>query len=118
MSDYVQLFRPVGQRELELIKEAGFRRFPPRLPEQPFFYPVANLEYAREIAGKWNTKDPGSGFQGHVLKFSVYADFLQQFQPRTVGASHHVEYWIPSERLEELNAALVDRIEIVESFMA
>ena len=112
----VELFRPVGLRELELIKESGFLRFPPRLPGQPFFYPVANIEYAREIARNWNTKDEGSGFQGHVLKFSVPADFLQRFQPQTVGASRHVEYWIPSGQLEEFNAALVGKIEVIESF--
>jgi hypothetical protein len=33
-----------GQREYQLIKKAGFHRFPPRLPEQPNFYAVANEE--------------------------------------------------------------------------
>ncbi len=36
----MELFRPVGEKELELIKQAGWRSFPPRLPEQPIFYPV------------------------------------------------------------------------------
>jgi hypothetical protein len=27
------LYRPVGEREVELIAETGFRRFPPRLPD-------------------------------------------------------------------------------------
>ncbi len=116
MLNCVTLFRPVGRRELELIREAAFREFPPRLPEQPFFYPVLNIEYAREIASKWNTKDEASGFEGHVLRFAVRADFLQQFEPKTVGASHHVEYWIPSELLPELNAALVGPIELAETF--
>ena len=34
------LHRPVGRKELELIRAGGFRGFPPRLPAQPFFYPV------------------------------------------------------------------------------
>jgi hypothetical protein len=33
----ITLYRPVGQREYELIQQTGFRAFPPRLPEQPFF---------------------------------------------------------------------------------
>ena len=56
------LYRPVGQREYELIEASGFRRFPPRLPEQPFFYPVANEEYATQIARDWNTGDEASGY--------------------------------------------------------
>jgi hypothetical protein len=36
----VTLWRPVGPAELALIREAEMRAFPPRLPEQPIFYPV------------------------------------------------------------------------------
>lgn len=32
----VTLYRPVGQKEFDLIKEAGFKKFPPRLEWQPF----------------------------------------------------------------------------------
>ena len=44
------LFRPVGPKELPLIAASNYREFPPRLPEQPIFYPVLNEEYARQIA--------------------------------------------------------------------
>jgi len=71
MSDEtVTLYRPVGQAELDLIRMSGFRRFPSRLPEQPFFYPVLTEQYATEIAHRWNTKDERSGFVGYVLRFS------------------------------------------------
>jgi len=76
MMDVTVLYRPVGQRELQLISDAGFLRFPPRLPEQPFFYPVTNESYATQIARDWNTKDAASGFVGHVLRFSVQSEFL------------------------------------------
>ncbi len=46
------LYRPVGTAELTRIAESGFTAFPPRLPEQPIFYPVLNEAYACEIAGK------------------------------------------------------------------
>lgn len=72
----MELFRPVGEKELELIKQAGWRSFPPRLPEQPIFYPVLNARYAGEIAGRWNTKDANSGFKGMLqdlwLKMNTY----------------------------------------------
>ena len=40
------LYRPVGLEELGLIYEAHMRAFPPRLPDQPIFYPVTNEAYA------------------------------------------------------------------------
>ena len=55
------LYRPVGRKELELIRESGYREFPPRLPHQPIFYPALNEEYATRIARDWNTKDAVSG---------------------------------------------------------
>ena len=50
------LYRPVGTKELKLIQESDNREFPPRLPEQPIFYPVLNEKYASEIASGWNVK--------------------------------------------------------------
>lgn len=48
------LYRPVGRKELDLIKESGFKRFPPRLFHQPIFYPVlynivGTIEVTREF---------------------------------------------------------------------
>lgn len=39
------LYRPVGIEELALVFDSGMRAFPPRLPEQPIFYPVTNFGY-------------------------------------------------------------------------
>ena len=44
------LYRPVGKTEYELIAQSEFTAYPPRLPEQPIFYPVLNEKNAREIA--------------------------------------------------------------------
>jgi hypothetical protein len=46
----VVLWRPVGPNELTLIRQSGMRASPPRLPEQPIFYPVLSEAYARKIA--------------------------------------------------------------------
>jgi hypothetical protein len=110
------LFRPVGQREYELIQAGGFREFPPRLPGQPIFYPVTNEEYATQIARDWNTKDEGSGFVGYVLRFRVRSDFLKQYPMHTAGSSIHQEYWIPAEHLRDFNSQIVGTIEVLSSF--
>src|SRR5262245_1133067 len=47
--EVVTLYRPVGQKELDLIRESGFQAFPPRLPQQPIFYPVLSEGYALQI---------------------------------------------------------------------
>jgi len=110
------LFRPVGQKELDLIEASGFRAFPPRLPEQPIFYPVLNEEYASQIAREWNTKDARSGFVGYVTRFVVRAAFLSQYPVKIVGAREHAEYWIPAEDLAEFNRNIVGQIEVIHEF--
>lgn len=111
----VVLFRPTGEVELELIRRANWRAFPPRLPEQPIFYPVLNREYATQIARDWNTKDGGIG---HVLLFHVQKSFLDRYQVQLAGARIHEEYWIPAEELDEFNRHIVGTIEVVDTFQA
>lgn len=110
------LYRPVGQAELQLVIDSDYRRFPPRLPEQPIFYPVLNQKYAEEIAGRWNVKDKFSGYKGYVTKFEVDDEYITQFAVQTVGASYHQELWIPAEELDYFNCHIIGRIEIIKSF--
>lgn len=110
------LYRPVGQRELDLIAATGWCAFPPRLFHQPIFYPVMNEEYATQIARDWNTKDPVSGFVGYVLRFQVEKAFLSRYPIRTVGGTLHRELWVPSEELEEFNRHIVGHIEVAGEF--
>jgi hypothetical protein len=101
---------------MDLIRASGFREFPPRLPEQPIFYPVLTEECATQIARDWNTKDARSGFVGYVLRFQVQTEFLSTYDEHTVGSGKHREYWIPAESLLALNANIVGKIEIVSEF--
>lgn len=110
------LYRPVGTKEYGLIQQSDFKKFPPRLPEQPIFYPVLNEKYACEIAETWNTKDSLSGFIGYVLKFIISDEYISKFEVQTVGASYHQEYWIPAEELDEFNASIIGMIEVIHKF--
>jgi hypothetical protein len=56
------LHRPVGPKELALVRETGFRAFPPRLSWRPIFAPVLNGENATRIARDGNVRDSGSGY--------------------------------------------------------
>jgi hypothetical protein len=111
-----ELFRPVGLYELRLIRESGYRAFPPRLSHQPIFYPVLDVDYAIQIARDWNTKDPNSGYMGVVTAFGVDEDYLARFAVQVVGTSKHRELWIPAESLDEFNRHLVGQIRIIAAF--
>jgi ADP-ribosylglycohydrolase len=117
-AETITLFRPTGPKELALIQESGYRAFPPRLPEQPIFYPVLNQEYAAEIANNWNAKSADTGYVGYVTRFQVRADFLSRYSIQTVGSSMHQEYWIPAEDLPEFNQNIVGLIEVVAEYHA
>jgi len=91
--DTAILYRPVGPEELALIRESGFRRFPPRLLQQPIFYPVISEAYATKIARDWNVKASGAGY---VTRFAVLRSFLDRYQVQTAGSAQHLEYWIPA----------------------
>lgn len=115
MSETVTLYRPVGKSELVLIEATGFKEFPPRLPEQPIFYPVTNEEYATQIARDWNAK-MNTDKAGFVTRFEVSQAYLDKFERQVVGGSEHEEYWIPAEDLPEFNSNIVGLIEVISEF--
>ena len=98
-----------------MIKQSSYKAFPPRLPEQPIFYPVLNKEYATQIAERWNARhnDPPVGY---VTRFRVRAEYLKQYEVQTVGGSIHQEYWIPAEELDEFNENIVGSIEVIATY--
>ena len=111
--DTVILYRPVGPEELELIKGSGWKKFPPRLPEQPIFYPVMNEQYAIQINEQWNVPAYGAGF---VTKFHIKKEYLEKFKIQNVGGDIHNELWIPAEELETFNNNIVGLIEVTKEF--
>jgi len=113
MTETITLYRPTGPNELALVKESGYTKWPPRLPEQPIFYPVTNEAYAKEIATRWNIKASGVGY---VTQFEVRKAFMDQYEIQQVGASHHTEWWVPAEKLDLLNDNIVGLIEVIGEY--
>ena len=111
----MKLYRPVGTKELRLIEESGYRAFPPRLPEQPIFYPVLNEQYASEIAGNWNVKY-NDDHKGYVTEFEVEDDYCRQFEVHVVGRQYHQELWVPAEELDVFNAHILGEIKVIKEF--
>ena len=110
----VTLWRPTGSKELALVEGSGWRKWPPRLPDQPIFYPVTNEEYATQIARNWNTQE--SDKLGYVTRFNVRKAYLDGFERQIVGGRVHEEYWIPAEELNTFNENIVGLIELVATY--
>ncbi len=110
------LYRPVGQKELDLIRSSGLREFPPRLEWQPIFYPVLSEEYATRIARDWNTRDAASGYAGYVTRFCVRREFIDRYPVQQVGSELCQEYWIPAHELPEFNRNLIGPIDVIAEY--
>jgi len=109
------LYRPVGTKELELISESGNLRFPPRLADQPIFYPVLNEKYATEIASQWNVKY-NEDHKGYVTRFEIDDEYYKRFEVHTVGAGYHQELWVPAEDLDTFNQHIMGEIQVISEF--
>ncbi|RBW45293.1 ADP-ribosylation/crystallin J1 [Loktanella sp. D2R18] len=112
-AEIVVLWRPVGPKELALMKDAEMAAFPPRLPEQPIFYPVLTEDYAIKIARDWNVKASGAGY---VTRFEILQSYLDAYEVQEAGGRAHLEYWIPAEDVDAFNAAIVGKIEVTREF--
>lgn len=108
------LYRPVGLAELKLIAQSDYHTFPPRLPEQPIFYPVLNQQYAEQIARDWNSTS--APFAGFVTRFEIDDAYVSRFPVQTVGNTTHQELWIPAEELQSFNRHIHSKIEIIRAF--
>ena len=112
----MKLWRPVGQKELAKIDASGMRAFPPRLPEQPIFYPVLSFEYAEKIARDWNSVRENHGYVGFVVAFDIDDAYASRFPEQLAGGKDCPELWVPAEKLEEFNRHIRGRIEIIAEY--
>jgi hypothetical protein len=111
----VTLYRPVGEAELALISGLGWKAFPPRLPEQPIFYPVMSEGYAEQIARDWNSLHEPSKV-GHVLAFDLPCAVTERWPVQVAGGRQHEELWVPAEALDDFNAMIVGPIRLVSTW--
>ena len=53
---------------------------------------------------------------GYVARFQVRRSFLDNYEIHQVGGQTILEYWIPAEDLDALNASLIGKIEVTAAF--
>jgi len=112
----MKLYRPVGPKELRLIEQSGMKAFPPRLPDQPFFYPVLTFEYAEQIARDWNSSRADTDYAGYVTEFAIDDDYAARFAVQLAGSTAHRELWVPAEDLDEFNRHILGAICVVATY--
>lgn len=100
--------------EMALVFDSGMGAFPPRLPEQPIFYPVLNRKYAEQIASEWNTQENDA--VGYVTRFEVPDSIADRYERRVVGGAVHEELWVPAEELAEFNLGIRKPITVESAF--
>lgn len=110
------LFRPTGKDELRLVEKSGWRAWPPRLPDQPIFYPVLTFEYAEKIARDWNSTRTAPDNLGYVTRFEIAAETAALYEVQEAGGQNLKELWVPAEELEQFNRSIVGLIEVVASY--
>lgn len=110
MKNIKTLYRPVNGVELDLISGLRWESFPPRLPDQPIFYPVLNYQYAKEINDKWNIPFYG---EGYIVEFDIDEEYIDKFEIQNVGGEVHNELWIPTEELENFNSHIIGKIRLI-----
>jgi hypothetical protein len=112
----MKLWRPVGRKELAKIDASGMRAFPPRLPEQPIFYPVLSFEYAEKIARDWNSVREDHEYVGFVVQLDIDDAYASRFPEQLAGGKDCQELWVPAEELEEFNRHIKGQIEVVAEY--
>lgn len=110
------LYRPTGQKELDLVAASGWKRWPPRLPDQPIFYPVTTFDYAEKIARDWNSVGSPPDNVGYVTRFEISPEMAKRYPIEQAGGKAHEELWVPAEDLEAFNNEIVGKIEVVAQY--
>ena len=110
------LYRPTGSKELVLVRDSGWKIWPPRLPDQPIFYPVTTRLYAEKIARGWNSVLPAPDNYGFVTRFEIRQDMAARYPIQSAGGRDHEELWVPAEELDDFNQAILGKIEVIAAF--
>lgn len=109
----VALYRSVGPGQLKCIVESGWKKFPPRLHWQPYFYPMLHESFAHKIASQWNVKQSGAGY---VVRFNVKKSYVERLPIYIIGGPEHKEYRIAADELAGLNESIVGDIELMATY--
>lgn len=87
----MELFRPTGAGELAPVEASGWRAWPPRLPDQPIFYPVLSVDDAEKIARDWNSTGRPPANEGSATRFEIDEATARRYPPQLAGGRAHRE---------------------------
>jgi len=110
------LYRPTGLKELQLVQALGMRAWPPRLPDQPIFYPVLTFDYAKKIARDWNSSRAAPENLGFVTEFEISKELDAKYPVEIAGGRDHSELWVPAEELDAFNDGIIGKIKVIAAY--
>ncbi|MGH6933941.1 MAG: hypothetical protein ACREEE_16110 [Dongiaceae bacterium] len=106
----------MGPKEFSLIQQSDWTAFPPRLPDQPIFYPVLTFDYAEKISRDWNSTRVDAGYLGFVVAFDIANQLAARYPAEVAGGRAHQELWVPAEELAGFNNGIIGRIRLVARY--
>jgi len=115
MKDRITLYRPLSQAGIAYVLRSGYTAFNPQLGRQNFFYPLTSYHWARRLAREWSRV---SHEETGLAEFRVPLSFIEQFERFEFDGSGYSEYRIPADQMILLNAALLEDIQILETYPA
>ncbi len=113
MAQIITLFKSLSPAQVAAVAESGWRQIFPQEPEQTHFYPKVYVEYAEQIARRWDVPQYGGGY---VVRFTMRGDFMRRYATQTVAFEEYREYIIPIAELDFFNRNIQGRIDVVSAF--
>jgi len=112
MPDTTILYRPVNLKELDFIRQSGWKGFPARLKEHRLFYADINDAYSVQISNEWNI--PAYDVV-YITRFKVNSEFISNYKAENAVSNIHNEIRIPPDDLDAFNKHIVGLIEVIGS---
>ncbi len=115
MKDRITLYRPLSQEGIAYLLKSGFKAFNPDLGRQNFFYPLTSYHWARRLAREWSRL---SHAETGLAEFRVPFSFIETFERFEFDGSGYSEYRVPQDQMQQLNAALIEDVQLLETYPA
>lgn len=115
MKDRITLYRPLSQEGISFLLKARFKAFNPDLGAQNFFYPLTSYHWARRLAREWSRL---SHQETGLAEFRVPFSFIEGFERFEFDGSGYSEYRVPAAQMLELNNAMLDDVQLLETYPA
>ena len=108
------LYQAVNPQQLAGIVKKAWRGIELGADGEQFCFLKLSQCYAEMIARQWDVPIYGAGY---VMRLTVPAQIMQQYDLQTVAYEEHLEYCVPRSELPHINASLLEEVQVVSAFV-